>query len=252
LIIADTGWIGALPVQRLGRATYLRLALPGVLGDRYRRILYLDSDIVFEGGDLNRLLDLPMGDHAIAAVCDIGPFYKSGWHAPEYKILGLPPLPYFNAGFQLIDCEAYRSQRIFQRCLDLARDHPEACIKHDQSLLNGVLRGRFARLAQSWNWQSTEHLPYATLRYPVRFRHFVGPIKPWNDPHGLCDPRFRAAYLDMFRVFFPEALDRIIAGPNPTLMDMNWLVRRLRFHYRKRKLIAAQLDEFTDEWDVKL
>ena len=164
VVIAQTGWIDALPIRRLTRATYLRLVLPDLLGDQYRRILYLDSDIFFEGGDLNRLLDLPLGDHAVGAVADIDLFYDPAFHAPEFKALNQPAMRYFNAGVMLMDSDAWRRDRIFQRCIDFAKVQPKACILHDQSLLNGVIQGRFAELAPAWNWQSAEHLPFATHR----------------------------------------------------------------------------------------
>jgi len=252
LVIPDTGWIDALPMRHLSRAAYLRLCLPQVLGDTYRRILYLDSDMYFEGGDLDRLLNLPLGDHPIGAVTDIDQFYDPSFHAREFKALAVPALRYFNAGVLLMDSAACRRGAIFQRCVDFASDEPKACVLHDQSLLNGVIQGRFAELAPGWNWQSAAHLPFATLSYPVRFRHFVGRVKPWNDPSGVFDPRYRENYAGFFRTLMPEEQALVKPGPKPALIDLEHLVTRVISHARRRKVIGAALARFSDEWEVKL
>ncbi len=252
VVIPDATWIDALPIRQLSRAAYLRLCLPEVLGDTYRRILYLDSDMYFEGGDLDRLLDLPLGDHPLGAVTDIDQFYDPAFHAREFKALRLPALRYFNAGVLLMDSAACRRDSLLQRCTDFARDEVKACVLHDQSLLNGVLQGRFAELAPGWNWQSAAHLPFATLAYPVRFRHFVGRVKPWNDPGGVFDPRYRESYTGFFRNLMPDEQARVSPGPNPALIELDHLVRRLISHARRRKVITAGLARFADEWEVKL
>lgn len=252
LVIGQARWIDGVKLRHLPRVTYLRLCLPDVMGDQYARILYLDGDMFFEGGDLDRLLALPMAGHPVAAVTDIDQFYNPAFHAREFRALGLPPLRYFNAGVLLMNSDAYRNHAVFPRALDLAKNRPEAHILHDQSLLNGVLQGEFAELAPVWNWQSSAHLPYATLTYPVRFRHFVGRVKPWADVRGVFDPRYHAGYVDFFRTLMPEAMSHVQSRPKPQLADLEFLVRRLIIHARRRKVVGAALARFVDEWDIKL
>lgn len=49
-----------LAVSHLARSTYLRMWAPILLGQRYDRLLYLDSDIFADAGGLSRLFEVDM------------------------------------------------------------------------------------------------------------------------------------------------------------------------------------------------
>jgi hypothetical protein len=90
-----------MPIRTHPRSAYLRLEVPANLAHRYRRLLYLDADILFEGGDLSRLIDIDLDGAAIAAVRDVKAFAKARHRAKEFKLLGLAAAPYLNAGVLL-------------------------------------------------------------------------------------------------------------------------------------------------------
>lgn len=54
-----------LPLGHFVRGAFYRIKVPDQLVSRYRRILYLDGDILMEGGDLDRLLGIGMDDHPL-------------------------------------------------------------------------------------------------------------------------------------------------------------------------------------------
>lgn len=243
-----------LKVQWLTRATYLRLFLADLLVGRYRRLLYLDCDMFFEGGDLGRLLRLDLGGHALGAVKDVDAFLDARHHSPEMKILGQPPHPPLNAGLLLIDTAAWAQEGLRDRCLQLGRDRPDVFVKHDQSVLNGVLRGRFAELSPVWNWMMNQRFPLLTRRWPVRLRHFIGTVKPWRDPKGRHDARLRQSYADFFR---RAGLTEAAAAQSPVhvpprLMPVDVMARHVLDQHRMRRRLEAELGRFRDEWDVKL
>lgn len=196
----------AAEAARYRRAPSLlyRILLARELQPRYRHILYLDSDMFVEGGDLNRLLEIDLGPHPIGAVLDSPFFYKRNYHAKEFVRLGWPRAPYANTGFQVIDTRAYVEQEVERRSFDVATAHPGALVYTDQSLTNIALRGGFAQLAPCWNWQLTLRLPLLSLRYPAFIRHFIGPVKPDRDPQGRLDGRFALAYRAFLTEFMPE------------------------------------------------
>lgn len=240
-----------LPVGHFVRATFYRIKAPDQLASRYRRILYLDGDILMEGGDLERLLAIGMGDHSIAAVISRLVHKKQHGRAPEFKILGLPAMPYFNSGVMLIDTDTYLRERISDRCVEVIQTKREAILLADQSVYNIALRGRFAVLSPVWNWMTSQEYPFATRRIPVRFRHFCGPLKPWNDVEGF-DIRFRESYASFFRTHLPEALPLLSRGQPPRILPLERMFADMMSHLRARRKISAGFEAFRDEWDVKL
>jgi lipopolysaccharide biosynthesis glycosyltransferase len=242
-----------LRTQWLTSSTYLRLFLPDLLADRYRRALYLDCDIFLEGGDLGRLLRVDLGGHALGAVKDVDAFLDPRHHSAELKILSEPAHVPLNAGLLLIDIAAWQREELRDQCLQLGARRPEVFVKHDQSLLNGVLKGRFAELSPVWNWMMNQRFPLLTRRYPVRMRHFVGPVKPWRDPNGRHDARHRQSYAEFFR---RAGLTEAAAAQSPVhvpprLMPLDVAMRHVLDQQRMRRRLEAELDRFRDEWDVK-
>ena len=240
-----------LPVGVFVRATFYRIKAPDQLAHRYRRILYLDGDILMEGGDLERLLTIGMGDHPIAAVTARLVHKKLHGRAPEFRILGLPAAPYFNSGVMLIDTDAYLRDRMSDRCIEVIHTKREAILLADQSVYNIVLQGRFARLSPVWNWMTSREYPFATRRIPVRFRHFCGKFKPWNDTDAF-DIRFRESYANFFRTHLPEALPLLSPGQPPRVVPLERMFADMMTHLRARRKLSAGFETFRDEWDVKL
>ncbi len=252
LALGHPAWIDDMPMQRLGRASYLRLEVPGRLAGIYRRLLYLDSDIYLESGDLDRLMRIPMGPHAIAAVRDINWIVDPAYHAQEFLAQGLGALPYFNAGMLVIDTAAFVRDDLLARGCRLALGNPAIMRVQDQSLLNAVVAGRFAELSPVWNWMNNIGMPFATLNLPIRFRHFVGQHKPWHDPHGRHDLRYHDSYADFFRALLPEAMGNLTPRPDPRLNSLEDAVRLVIAQARRQKRMSAVVGRFSNEWDVKI
>lgn len=215
---------GAVPVKmdmtrfQGSVATLFRLTLARELGDRYRRILYLDCDMFVDGGDFSRLLETDLGPHPIGAVLDAPHLYVAEYRAREFATAGLPAAPYFNSGLQLIDTQAYREQDVERRACAMATTYPAAMHYMDQSLLNLALQGKFAQLAPCWNWQSNDRLQLVPLRYPVFINHFTGTKKPDRVALGLHGARFNAGYRAFFAALMPEVLGRIAPPCDPVPM----------------------------------
>ena len=212
----DTGGLfGALSLDaRRTEAAYLRLALPAAFAGAYRRLLYLDSDVFVQGGDFAALMDLDLGGAAVAAVRDNIQWRTRGRRPEEFRRMGLPAAPYCNSGVLLLDVEAYREQRVLERCLDFARAHPDDLLL-DQSLLNLVLRGDWAELAPAWNWQYTRASMLFEGIEEVHIVHFIGPKKPWKHAGGRLPLRFRRAYRSFLAEHIPEAPAIGPDGPPP-------------------------------------
>lgn len=191
--------------DRINMASYLRLLLPTAFASDYDRILYLDADIFLLGGDLSRLLDVTLpADHPIAAVRTSHQRTKMTRQMPEFKHLGLPPAPYFNAGVLLIDVPRWENADTLACALKVIADHPDALGLHDQSVLNLVFRGRWSELSFVWNWMYSGRFSFMIEACDPFLIHFAGRVKPWNTLTGEFPPKYPNAYRDFFLQHYPE------------------------------------------------
>jgi lipopolysaccharide biosynthesis glycosyltransferase len=228
--------------------TLQRLMLPRELGDRYRRILFLDCDIFVEGGDLSRLLDAEIGSHPLAAVLDAPYFTNAGFHAEEFRRIGWQAHRYANAGVQLVDTRAFVEQGVEERSFDAARNHREAIVYSDQSMLNIALRGRFAQLSPVWNWQVSATLPLMAQTFPVFIRHFIGRLKPNSHSGRRLDSRFNLAYREFMSRFAPEMLPALAPAPKTRPLDLKELAHMALNHANARQATDSFLARHPDPY----
>jgi lipopolysaccharide biosynthesis glycosyltransferase len=238
-----------LKLDRRSVATYFRLALPEALSGDYRRLLYLDSDVYVQGGDFAALLGLDLGGRPVAAVRD-----NIQWRTPErrpeeFRRVGLPTAPYFNAGVLLIDVPAWRAQRVLARCLEAGAAHPKALVRLDQSLLNIVLHGGWAELAPCWNWQYTRASMLFEAMEVVHVVHFIGPKKPWRHIGGALPLKYRRAYRSFLARHFPEAAP-IGEDGLPPHRNCGYLRQVLSRHFLAVQRFTAYLGRFETDLTV--
>ena len=205
--------LGHLRIRHLPPSTYLRLWLADALADRYARVLYLDADMFFEGGDLAALLAIDMQGRPVAAVRDMQQWLRPTKHIRDFRTAGLPSAPYFNGGLELFDTALFRSEKVLDRCLVFAGNHPEALTHHDQSLLNCVLHRQWTEASPLWNWQWAGKRPIWGLTEGIRLAHYAGVTKPWADPRGLCPPRYLMAIEPFLARHFPDFARGVVAPP---------------------------------------
>lgn len=246
--------LGALPeVQPPKRfqgslSPYFRLMLARDLGADYRRILYLDSDVFVEAGDIDRLLDADLGPHPLAAARDAPQLYTTGHHALEFKALGWPAYRYANSGVLLIDTAAFVACDLDRRAWDM---YPQNAARHvyaDQSLLNLALKGSFAELSPVWNWQLSGRLPWMTAQFPVHIRHFIGEKKPFLHADDPREARYRQAYAEHFRQFDPAAGARLPSPPGPAFDGARRLLQLAVWHVQARPIVSRLLALFPDPY----
>lgn len=201
---------------RRTEATYLRMVLPGALAGDYDRILYLDSDIFVQGGDVSALLGMDLGLHPAGAVRDNMQWRTPTRMAPEFKRFGLSNAPYFNAGIMLIDVAEWQGQQVFDKALAFGAANAGQMQRNDQSLLNVVLHRNWAELSPVWNWQYSAQARLYEPMLDAHIVHFIGPRKPWADPQGELSPRFAGALSRFVAIHLPDH-PQITVGPAPAL-----------------------------------
>ncbi|WJS85849.1 glycosyltransferase [Paracoccus sp. TOH] len=202
----DEALAEALPLDaRRSLASYMGVFLGHALAGHYRRILVLDADILYERGDPARLMRADMLGRAVAAVRDNRQWRSPQRRVAEFRKLGEPAHPYFNAGVVMIDTEAFAAQDLPARLAGFARQHLRG-LGRDQALLNGTLKGDWAEISPLWNWQFTWASSHLTSMADPCLIHFIGPAKPWRDEAaGVVPMRMRAAFAEVLARHFPDA-----------------------------------------------
>ena len=156
--------------------TYGRLMLTDYLD--VDQVLYLDYDLLVEL-DVLQLTAFDFQGEALAAVGG-GKFkYALGSRFYVDKLGLSPDLEYFNAGVILFNLREWRSKRLKEKCLDIARQYPSELPSHDQSLMNIICKGNFAKLPLSFNCEWLANMVKPTVAGKM-IVHFVGSPKPWD------------------------------------------------------------------------
>ncbi len=178
----DMGRFSSFPIKQevFSPAVYLRLLIPELIPAAYRRVLYLDSDILVQG-DIGELWALPLGDEPIWAAIDEGlrgePYIRE-----TLNVSNAPRnAPYFNSGVMFIDIVNWRRLQISERAFSYLKEWGHLGLCHDQDALNAVSVGEWGILSPSWNFQvrgkdllSTENI----AERPPKIIHFLD-VKPW-------------------------------------------------------------------------
>ncbi|MDH2327899.1 glycosyltransferase [Cereibacter sp. SYSU M97828] len=228
---------------------YLRLGLPAAFSKDYDRILYLDSDIFVQRGDFGALLSVDLGGHAIGAIRDNTQWRTPGRRPEQFRRLGLPAAPYFNAGVLLMDVAACNAGRILDRCVKLGRENAALMIRHDQNLYNAVLRGDWAELSPLWNWQYTWSSRLFETMADANVVHFIGNRKPWGHVGGEFPLRFRRAYRAFNALHFPQNPVPADDGIHP-IANEGFLRKMLLKHLFSHRRMARYLSRFPTDLTV--
>ncbi len=185
-------WLAKPDERRLGAdvwisghitiASYYRLFLVELLPDQYKKIIYLDCDLVVKK-DLGQLWDMEMGESYLLGV-------------PDYKIpyLSSPDCKYFNAGVLVINLQKWRANNITDKVNKYLQKNKGYITFHDQDVLNTLFAGNWGELDPRWNHQSIDTIDqglmwkedkfpediYKYQHYKSYIIHYTSPKKPWN------------------------------------------------------------------------
>lgn len=180
---------------RLKNFAYWRIPAIERLSDFYERILYLDADVFIDDpSQIGEILDIPMGEHALAAVRDVHQLTRPDRLTREHRSLRLPSTPYFNSGVLLIQSSRWQSLKLYEKIIRLTKTHRDHLFCHDQSLLNLASEGQWLELAPVWNWQYSKKNNFLTEVISPKIIHFAGAVKLWHAPNGDTPQRYWQAY----------------------------------------------------------
>jgi lipopolysaccharide biosynthesis glycosyltransferase len=191
--------------KRLSTAMYAYLHLPALVSSRYRRLLYLDADVLVLA-DVSDLLTSPLDGCAVAAVTDLYvPTAASPESIADHVAQGLAAhTPCLNAGVLLIDVDTWLETDVAGIAIAYAAGHEHLNLP-DQNSLNVALRGAWMDLGYAWNFQLYEPLIDAYDGPEPKIVHFSGRHKPWT--LGCMFPRYQALY-ETYQSLLEARMDR--------------------------------------------
>jgi len=167
--------------KRFSAAALLRLALDQLISPDYRRVLYLDSDILALQR-INTMFDIDLQGKCVAAVEDYQslPGLIGNWGNHPRSIGMKPGERYFNSGVLLFDWPQTLRRKILPECIAQILKASAAKKKYnfpDQDIMNLVLANQWHRLPMTYNLMSvmSDYFPDK----PV-LRHFTKGYKPWE------------------------------------------------------------------------
>lgn len=180
--------------------TYYRLALPEML-QHYKKIVYLDSDLVVES-DIAALYQENIEGYLLAAARDADTAGLYNGFEPDKKeytdhVLQLArPFDYFQAGVILFNLEEFRRQFTTDEIFQFAEKENWQLL--DQDILNKLCEGKVKYVDMAWNVmvdfnnirisQIIKLAPqwlnkmYMEARKKPKIIHYAGPQKPWIFP----------------------------------------------------------------------
>ncbi|MFD1914246.1 glycosyltransferase family 8 protein [Halodurantibacterium flavum] len=234
---------------RRGEYCYLRLILPPLFQGDYRRITYMDCDMLAESGDYARLMEIDLKGHPVAAVRDQKQWRKLNGLMREFRVMGWAPAPYFNSGFLVIDTQSYVEADVLRRCVDFGAENGARLHAHDQSVLNCVLYKDWAELSPVWNWQWPLRRPYLEQSVGPHVVHFISDQKPWSDRKGALPARYHKIYRDFMEAYFPERAGFDVAEPRYLSDPVKAALLHLK-HIATNWQLRPYLNRFPDPYHV--
>ncbi|MHB2168792.1 glycosyltransferase family 8 protein [Alsobacter sp. R-9] len=197
--------VAGLPVRgHFTSAVNRRLALHRILPENIDRYVSLDADMLVVRPGLAALAGLDLGRMPFAAAIDMI-FLKDLEDGPltaefrSYRArLGLAPAtPYFNNGFTLVDRQVWDRLDVAGAATAFLAANAQRCPYLEQSALNAVVNGQFAKLSPRYNFMGDFQLLDLEQEVDPIVFHFVNRPKPW-EAGWRGDGRFVDAYRSFF------------------------------------------------------
>lgn len=196
--------------------------------------LYLDSDLIILL-DVLLLKGFDFKDAILAAV------YSSTVEWALEKNFFINDLKwdkdqgYFNAGVLLFNLKKWRETNVEAQWKKIAAKYPNEFLLADQSLLNAICEGKFARLSPVFNnpWYPGFAEPDDPNSATNSIIHFVGSPKPWDLFAGTIHKGNKT-----WKVFNTHTWRKHYGKIKKDKITRTWKIRRSIFKLLKKKVLG--------------
>lgn len=179
---------------------FYRLLLPSIF-DKYKKLLYLDSDILFTG-NIDELFDIDLDSNILSAI-------------PKHEYFDIPEhvqdktIKYFASGLLLINVDEFIKSEVYKKCLEFLKN--EKYEMPDQDALNSVV-SEWLELDLNYGVE-TAFLETGNPKLQEKIQNpkiiqFSGTSKPWHFRNRHPYKALYWKYLRMtpFKRYIPEDL----------------------------------------------
>jgi lipopolysaccharide biosynthesis glycosyltransferase len=263
LVHIDVDQFNQLHLQRkwISAATFYRILLPDLFCGRYRKLLYLDTDMYPRRPCIQLLFDEAKHDVPLAACLEPSQYLlrqrnRSNQTTHErIKLLGSQDGRYFNAGLLLIDPESFVKESGVDRFWQAYEENFAVISRfgeQDQGAFNKAFANEMKEISPMLNWHTGAMLNRTMVgEFDPAILHFAGRYKPWN----LNDDPFVSGFLQDYENFFAaNGIDFSVKpalnsfefrkqNPKYKLKVANWISHH---RYLSRRLRHQRMNEFED------
>ncbi len=247
----------SLPVRDYySKTTYFRLFIADMFPE-YDKAIYIDSDTVVQG-DMSELYNTELGDNYVAACHELAMMQVDEFGTYAERVVGISRYEYFNAGHLLINCRAFRENKILDKFMKLLAEY-DFVVTQDEDYLNVLCKDRIVWLDQRWNSEA-----YCKLDYPeaeAKVIHYIMTSKPWHyDNCQFAGAFWRAtektSVCDLIRAELEGYTDELRERDNQTMANLrtlalseinrpdNYLNRINKKRAQDRVEVVAKIEEF--------
>ena len=157
------------------KTTYFRLFIADMYPE-YDKAIYIDSDTVVQG-DISELYCMDLGDKYVAACHELAMVQVDEFGTYAERVVGISRYEFFNAGHLLINCRAFRENKLLEKFMTLLSTY-NFVVTQDEDYLNLLCKDRVLWLDQRWNSET-----FCKLDFPeeeAKVIHYIMTSKPWH------------------------------------------------------------------------
>ena len=175
-----------LPIRDYySNTTYYRMFIAEMFPE-YDKALYIDSDTVVPG-DISELYEKELGDNYVGAAHEQAMVQENVYGCYVEEVLGIDRNNYFNAGVLLINCKAFRENRLLEKFIELLGIY-NFVVTQDEDYLNVLCKDKVLWVEQQWNTEMFGEIPYPEEEY--KLIHYIMVSKPWHYADCRCGAFF--------------------------------------------------------------
>ena len=157
------------------KTTYFRFYIADLFPE-YDKAIYIDSDTVVLG-DMADLYDTEIGDCYVAACNEQAMVQTEVYGNYVEKVMGIDRNNFFNAGLLLINCRAFRENKVLEQFLTMLGIYT-FLVTQDEDYLNVICHNKVHWLHQGWNTEVYGKIPVKDEE--IKILHYIMVAKPWH------------------------------------------------------------------------
>lgn len=157
------------------KTTYFRMFIAEMFPE-YEKAIYIDSDTIVLG-DVSELYNIDIKDYYVGACHEQAMMQTEVFGNYVEKVMGIDRNNYFNAGMLLINCIAFREEKVLEKFIELLSVYTFV-VTQDEDYLNVICHNKVYWLNDGWNVEVYGELPVPESE--IKIIHYIMVSKPWH------------------------------------------------------------------------